>query len=310
MIPSNKKIERMIQVARLYYEEDMTQHLIAQKLGISRPLVSQLLTEAKSCGIVCIHINEIENQEALLRHQLMERYNLPAAVVIADGGSPAETDRSLAGTAYQICFHPDYAGKNIGIGCGSILGTMADLAETMPARPRNEGHIFPLIGGILTSNRGSHPNELIRVFSDKAGYQGDYLYSPALFSSQEELDLVRSTKSVQDTTRLWDNIDLAIMNPTDLADSGYADLAFQDLPEHERPIGLIIGHTYSAQGQLQVPNDAFVFSASMDQLRKAGKVVAVCSSTTSPACAEGLLGLDLVHTLILPVSLAQQLVNR
>ena len=35
MIPSDKKIERMIQAARLYYEKDMTQSQIAKEMGIS-----------------------------------------------------------------------------------------------------------------------------------------------------------------------------------------------------------------------------------------------------------------------------------
>ena len=309
MIPSNKKIERMIQIARLYYEEDMTQHLIAQKLGISRPLVSQLLTEAKSCGIVCIHINEIENQETLLQHQLMERFGLSGAIVVPDSGTPSETDRALAGAAYQVCFHPDYAGKNIGIGCGAILGIMADLADTMPPRPQHQGHIFPLIGGILDSSRGSHTNELIRVFSDKAGYKGDYLYSPAVFDTQQELDMVKSMSSIQPTLKLWDDIDLAIVNPVDFVGSGYEHLAFQDLPNSEKPIGLMLGHTFTAQGEILTPETPYVLHVSTDQLRAARRTIAICSCGTSYACVRGLLELDLLHTLILPLTLAQQLIN-
>lgn len=60
MIPPEKKIERMVNVARLYYEQNMTQNEIAKELGISRPLVSILLTEARTCGIVTISINRVE----------------------------------------------------------------------------------------------------------------------------------------------------------------------------------------------------------------------------------------------------------
>ena len=60
MIPPEKKIERMVNVARLYYEENMTKNEIAKKLGISRPLVSILLTEARACGVVTITINQAE----------------------------------------------------------------------------------------------------------------------------------------------------------------------------------------------------------------------------------------------------------
>ena len=64
MIPPEKKIERMVNVARLYYEQNMTQNEIAKELGISRPLVSILLTEARACGIVTITINQGEDVRA------------------------------------------------------------------------------------------------------------------------------------------------------------------------------------------------------------------------------------------------------
>lgn len=72
MIPPEKKIERMVNVARLYYEQNMTQNEIAKELGISRPLVSILLTEARACGIVTITINRVEDLCALAEDRLCE----------------------------------------------------------------------------------------------------------------------------------------------------------------------------------------------------------------------------------------------
>lgn len=72
MIPPEKKIERMVNVARLYYEQNMTQSEIAKELGISRPLVSILLTEARACGIVTITINRVEDLCALAEDRLCE----------------------------------------------------------------------------------------------------------------------------------------------------------------------------------------------------------------------------------------------
>ena len=73
MIPPEKKIERMVNVARLYYEQNMTQNEIAKELGISRPLVSILLTEARACGIVTITINRVEDPCALAADGFCER---------------------------------------------------------------------------------------------------------------------------------------------------------------------------------------------------------------------------------------------
>ena len=75
MIPPEKKIERMVNVARLYYEQNMTQNEIAKELGISRPLVSILLTEARACGIVTITINRVEDLCAPTAERLCEEEN-------------------------------------------------------------------------------------------------------------------------------------------------------------------------------------------------------------------------------------------
>ena len=73
MIPPEKKIERMVNVARLYYEQNKTQNEIAKELGISRPLVSILLTEARACGVVSITINRVEDLRALAADGFCER---------------------------------------------------------------------------------------------------------------------------------------------------------------------------------------------------------------------------------------------
>ena len=309
MIPSNKKIERMIQIARLYYEEDMTQHLIAQKLGISRPLVSQLLTEAKSCGIVSIRINEVENREALLQHQLLERFGLSNVVVVPDDTTPEETDRDLASAVYQYCFQPDANGLHVGLGCGSILGMVADIADAMPPRPRHTGRIFPLIGGLPGSSRGLHPNEMVRIFADKAGFQGDFLYAPAILESENELQAVRNMGLNKNVVECWEKMDMAVINLMDFPATEAAADAFQPMPPRSEPVGHVLGHSSSAQGAqvpLKVNN---IFEASMTELRKAKQVVAICPSSLNSKALEGAMGLDLIDTLILPVSMAQKLLN-
>ena len=39
---------QLINVAKMYYEENLTQNEIAQRLGVSRPLVSKMLTKARA----------------------------------------------------------------------------------------------------------------------------------------------------------------------------------------------------------------------------------------------------------------------
>ena len=57
-------------VARLYYEKDRTQNEIAGIYGISRPMVSKLLKEAKEEGIVKITILDYTNMQGYGAEQI------------------------------------------------------------------------------------------------------------------------------------------------------------------------------------------------------------------------------------------------
>ena len=55
---SQDKQKKLAYVARRYYLEDQKQSDIARELGVSRPLVSRMLSEARELGIVEITIHE------------------------------------------------------------------------------------------------------------------------------------------------------------------------------------------------------------------------------------------------------------
>ena len=185
MIPADKKIERMLNVAHMYYERDMTQNQIAKELGISRPLVSLLLTEARSCGLVTITINDVQSREQLAAKQMESTFGLGRALVEPDAASADATDNGVALAAFCLCF--EEGAENIGIGWGSMMGRMADWAEPEKGDGHKSACLFPLIGGIGASYRGYHTNELTRIISGKLGCQADYLYFPAFFDSEQEL---------------------------------------------------------------------------------------------------------------------------
>ena len=51
----------LVQVAHLYYNENLSQQKIADRLGVSRSLIAQYLQRAKETGIVRIKIYDPEN---------------------------------------------------------------------------------------------------------------------------------------------------------------------------------------------------------------------------------------------------------
>lgn len=311
MIADDKRMERLIEVASLYYEKNMNQQQVAAALGISRPLVSVLLNEARATGVVTITVNRAENVQQLLAQQVEARLGVRRALVIPDGASADETDDAVARAAFELCFRSERPSGRVGVGWGSLLGRMADYAETLetPAAPER-GRIFPLIGGIGASYRGYHTNELVRILSCRAGMAADYLYLPAFFDSAADLDTVRRMESYAGINSRWDDMDLAVVNISNYP--SYPDLGveyrFGGRLTREGAVSRVLAHYFDLSGREIAADVDNALQASAAQLAAAG-TVAVCSSLLRPQSVAGAVAAGFVDTLLLPQSLASRLLE-
>lgn len=99
---SGKRIKRLMEVASLYYEADETQSEIARRYGISRPMVSRLLKEAKETGIVKISIQPPASAQEVLLARMKGEFKLKGGVLVADGGSDTAVNDALAAAAVDF----------------------------------------------------------------------------------------------------------------------------------------------------------------------------------------------------------------
>lgn len=76
-----KKLNQSLKVAQLFYEENMDQSKIAEKLGLSRPTVSRLLKVAYETGIVRIEIHDPAVGTEDLATELSKKYGIKILVV-------------------------------------------------------------------------------------------------------------------------------------------------------------------------------------------------------------------------------------
>lgn len=309
MLDEEKKIERLVQVAELYYTKNKNQSEIAAELGISRPLVSVLLNEARQRGIVTITINHAHSMQQLLADRLKRQFGVGEVILAEDRKSAEATDDQLAEKLYAYCFGERSGNRKIGIGWGSVLGRMADYAEKQETDKGEHGTIFPLIGGIGASYRGYHTNEIARIVAMHAGLRGEYLYLPAFFDSADDLAYARRTEIYRELNKCWEKMDLAVIavsNASSYPDLG-AEYRFGGNPVKKGAAGRILAYYYDAAGKMIVPEVDNVLQASAEQLRHAKKTVAVCSALLQPKGLAGALALGIIDVLMLPESLALKL---
>ena len=140
-VPAQERLDLLVDVARMYYEQGCSQEQIAQRFDISRSLVSGLLKACREKGIVEIRIHDSRPTGARLQRLLSERYGLEQAVVVPPGAD-ARAEVGLAAARLLEVLVADRV--RIGISWGSTLQAM--VARVHPARLKGV-RVIQLHGG-------------------------------------------------------------------------------------------------------------------------------------------------------------------
>ena len=134
-----------MQVARLYYEHDLTQQQIAARLNITRQKVSRLLIQGREDGIVKIIINDPTPSDPDLEVALIKTFRLKKVVLTEGAGLDQSGLRHTIGIAAS-----DYLQKIlkdddcIGIGWGrTLFSVVSNLQKNNELRI----NVVPMIGG-------------------------------------------------------------------------------------------------------------------------------------------------------------------
>ncbi len=313
MFPDEKKLARLTSVLKMYYEEEMSQMEIAKAIGVSRPMVSKMLAEAKSLNMVTITINEAKNMQQLLSYKLQEMFHVKEVIVIkTDRMEAAQIQHAIANACYEFCQDSGLTYHKVGIGCGSMIGQLSEVAMNKSDKIREyQGEIFPLIGGFKASYRSYHTNELVRTFSENTCLKPTYLYLPALVDSAEEKELYKKTELYSDIQKYWENMNVALLNVSNLYST--PDLAtsirFGSRLRQQHAVGRLLAYYYDIDGNFIEPERDNVVQIEIEHLKQSKYIVGMCSDKTDTMSAIGALRTGVFTHVILTDQLAHYILN-
>ncbi|NPV70561.1 MAG: sugar-binding transcriptional regulator [Firmicutes bacterium] len=192
----------LTKVARLYYEEDLSQREIAARLQMSRPTVCRLIKRAKESGLVRISIVSPVRQCSALEIGLEKRFGLRQAVVVTAQG--VEPKQAIAGAAADLLVRIIKPDDVVAVSWGSTLRAVVDALK--PVKVKGVTAV-PLIGGAGNTSMEVHSNSIAVDLARKLGGSWRVLYAPAVVGSAELRDAIvddPNIKEVLDTARAAD----------------------------------------------------------------------------------------------------------
>lgn len=201
---------QMVRVAYLYYEAGLTQSEVAKRIGLSRPLISKLLQQARETGIVEISIKDDTIVTTQVEELLVNAFGLTEAIVIPvqESWDDEEVKRQMAKTAGILLKKRITRSQTVGVSWGT---TLYHFIQEFPFVQAKHLRVLPLIGGMGRNYGELHSNQLAKQLADKLNATCEHLYAPAILSSgnlkEQLLDSMDIRALLLEATR----VDLAIV---------------------------------------------------------------------------------------------------
>ncbi|WP_204117384.1 sugar-binding transcriptional regulator [Paraburkholderia sp. C35] len=165
----------------MYYVEEMTQHEIAQRLGIGRVTVVRMLAAARERNEVRISIDDKLAECVDLERQLETRFDIDEAVVVPLSSADADATASVSAATGEYISGMVRSDMKIGVGGGrTLVNSLAYMRE----KPVENVSVVSMLGGIMKA-RQFNPAEFAWRFATL--YQADcYLMTAPLVVDSPE----------------------------------------------------------------------------------------------------------------------------
>jgi DNA-binding transcriptional regulator LsrR (DeoR family) len=306
----------LVKIALLYYEEHLTQAEIAERVGISRSLVSKYLRDAERDGIVTHVILSSSVYANRLAITLERLFGLKKAAVV---DTTDVEDRFLADLTFHaaaVAFSRDILqAGTIGLTWGT---TIRGFVDALPYERNQDATVVPLIGGMGSSFFELHSNQLAYDFARKLRAKCQYVYAPALVSDPGVRRSLLETEAIRDVLSRGKQADFALMGVSSpyyenhtLARLGYLSAADIDRLKTAGVAGDVNLNFFDAQGrQMDGMLDGCVIGLDIDEIKGIGKRATVCFQEERTDAVYAALDSGIVNCITLTDRIAERIIAR
>ncbi len=291
-----------VRAAELYYEQDKTQDEIGQILGITRWKVGRLLHQAKEQGIIRIEIVHPKARRVGLERELLEKFNLNAAVVV-----PSEDDQALlrervavAAADYLVSMRPRT--KLLGVSWGK---TLHDVAVALPGEWSAPVQVVQVNGGVSNSTSPALAAATATMIAQKSRGEVTLMPTPAILERVDTKRAIESDRAVSEVLDKAHSADTYLFSAGPATrvsihvESGYIFGPDIDRLQSLGAVGDVLGRYITSEGAIADPDlDQRTLGLSLDALRGSARSIAVVAGADKHPVALSIVANKLANVLI------------
>lgn len=299
------ELRLITKVARLYYDQELTQPEIAAQLDLSQATVSRLLKRAREEGIVRVTVNVPYGAYPLLEEQLQNRYELKEAVVVDSVEEGEQLLRDIGSAAAYYLETTLRPGDLIGI--SSWSATLLAMVDALHPPPRiSNVRVLQILGGLGNPSAKVYASRLIDRLASLVRGEAVLLPAPGVVSSPDAVSILRSDPYVRQAIDLFGEVTIALVGIGTVEPSGLlassgniyspAELA---MLQSAGAVGDVCLHFFDGEGKpVETPLDERVIGMSLEQLRHAKRTVGIAGGKRKLAAIRGALRGKWINVLI------------
>jgi DNA-binding transcriptional regulator LsrR (DeoR family) len=286
MAPITDYDRLLVKAARMYYEQELTQAEISQRLRLSRQKVQRVLSEARSQGIVQISIRPTMGVFDDLERGLEQRFGLREAVVVetTDCENQETVTREVGQGAAEYLRRIVQPGDSIVISWGTTLLAMVNALAASASRTEVEGvKVVQGLGGLGDPTHEVHAADLTRRLARVLGGTAVLLPAPGVAGTLPAAEALRADPHVRRALAEGAQANLALMSigaprPDSLLVRSGTIVSWPELAavQQRGAVGDMNLRLFDASGRLVTSAiDRRIIGITLDQINRVDTVVGI-----------------------------------
>lgn len=300
-------------VANLYYNSEMTQNQIAERLYTSRSKISRMLKEARELGIVEIYIKEPWERNLAFEQKLKETFLLKNIRIVKQKDYDREKTQALISEA--AAYYLDSVVKpdmTVGISWGN---TLYNIVKYIAANNHKNIPItvVPIMGAANTTSPEKDGLDLAKDLASAYGGKYQYIYAPLFVKTKEIKESLIQDESIRNTLDLAKNAGVMLTSVGSITHKSWNNYLSEktlNLLESKGVVGHIGGHFFDIQGrELETSLSERMIGVSLEDLRSNGETICVALGEGKAEAVLGALRGKYIQTLIIDEKCAEKIIS-
>ena len=203
------KSQLMIEVAKMYYLDGMSQNDIAVQMHMSRSNISRLLSKSIETGIVQISINDSRFIHLDVARRIAKKYNLQDVIIVNSRSEEDRTYRKIGEAVAEYLIEHVQNGMMLGITRGRINYHASQAIRNTRGIKVNT---VQLMGCTVNTSPNSDSYILTENFARRLNGIGHVMPVPLMLKSKQLRDQLLREPLCQNVMEKYSSVDIALMD--------------------------------------------------------------------------------------------------